>query len=238
MSDFKTYADLRRTSGPAPGWSDRPISTGALSITGAVLGGDADWHVYRDAVGWTNVVLVGRPEEHDPRWRVRLEPVLDEVTEASGDPVTIAELIAARLGPAARGVELGIARIAPHHGLIELLNVSLPALVHWDPTEGMAPYEPLARSLDELPAGASTEVIRLRPGGAVVGVTAGLLPGEASWAELRAFLRASAVDPIGGEVARAAPSELARMLTGEWVTRPGPSAAMVLGLPRADRMVA
>jgi len=240
----QTMTEPKQFPGPLPGarrierdWPDQPLITGPIRISGTVLGGDACWYVYRDALCWTNVVLVGR-EPEDPRWRRGLDPIFAEAAEQSTRPTITAAMVARALGPAAREVELGVVRIAPHHDIAEVLNVSLPALVHWDPLEGMVPYEPVAHDLSELPARAATEVVRLDDGAALVGVTRGLLSRSAGWSELRALLRASAIDPLGGDVAEAAPSEIGRMLLDGWRLRGGPTGLVVVGAPVLERQVA
>lgn len=224
--------------GSEPSLLDRPLQSGPLRISGAVLEGDAAWHVFEDSLGWTNVVLMGRDPATRDEPLVPLEPILREASDASADPMTTAELIAHRLGAQSFRTELGIVRVGPYQRLVEVLNVSLPALVHWDPTEGMSPYEPVAASLGELPPGAMTEIVRLRPGAILTGATRGLISANADWGELRRFLRATAVDPVGGDVAEAAPSELARVVRHGWEPGGGPSGLVMVGIPRVHRQVA
>lgn len=236
MSDPKQSPDLSTRARPAQ-WPDRAIERGALRISGAVLGGEAGWHVFRDSLGWTHVVLLGKATP-GPNWKHTLDVTLMDAASASANPALTAELLAHRLGTEAVGVGLGIVRVAPHHEVVELLNVSLPALVHWDPLEGMSPYEPLVDSLHQLHPNAETEVLRLRRGAAIVGATEGIVEPSAGWDELRAFLGASAVDPLGGDVADAPPMEIDRMMRVSWPERPGPRGLVVLGIPRAFAAVA
>ncbi|MGE0788768.1 MAG: hypothetical protein AB7S26_24055 [Sandaracinaceae bacterium] len=231
MSDPKTFPRSIPTGLPAADWTDRPLARGRLRISGTVLHGDAAWHAYRDALGWTNVVLLAHERLVGEPRAPGLVALCDEAMQSSIDPVSTARLIARRLGSSAHDVSLAIVRIGPHHSLLEALNVSMPALVLWDPYNGMNPYEPLATSLGTLPSDAATEVIRLRPGAALFAATSGLLAPSAGFGELRRFLTAAAIDPLGGDVASASPSELSRSLRASWPIGAGPSAMCVVGLP-------
>lgn len=235
MSDPKLFPDPSAERHDR--WPDGPIVRGALRISGVVLGGEAGWHVFRDGLGWTHVVLLGK-RTNDASWRRAIDTTIAEAASASAHPALTAELLGHRLGPDAIGVGMGIVRVAPHHEVVELLNVSLPALVHWDPVDGMSPYEPVVPSLHELYPNACTEVLRLRRGAAIVAATEGIVEASAGWDELRGFLGACAVDPLGGDVADAAPAEIDRMMRVSWPERPGPRGLVVIGIPRAVERVA
>lgn len=212
-------------------WPDDPVVRGPLRISGTVLGDEARWYVATDQLGWSTVALVSTPggaEDWDAAG------TLERCAEAACEPVQTALALqdSLRASPSrSRDAGLAVARIGPHGRLVEILNVSLPTVLHWDPVEGISPYEPLFTDLDAMTLGASSEMLRLRAGAALVMTTAGVLPDEAGWAELRGFTRALALDPLGGTIADAPPSELRRVLCSSWSLRQGPVGIVVAGLP-------
>lgn len=213
-------------------WPDDPVARGPLRISGTVLGDEASWYVATDRLGWSTVALVSTPggaAGWDPAG------TLERCADSACDPVQAALALqdSLRASSPERCARTGlcVARIGPHGRLVEILNVSLPTVLHWDPVERISPYEPLFTDLDAMTLGASSEMLRLRAGAALVMTTAGVLPEEADWSELHGFTRALALDPLGGTIADAPPSELRRMLCSSWNLRAGPVGIVVAGLP-------
>jgi hypothetical protein len=228
---------------PVRGWSGgetgRPpasLEQGPVRISGAVLDGGACWHVTTDRLGWTTVALVG-----DPRGRVsrsRVDRALRVAAAETAGPVETALEVSEALGPMAAHTGLAVARISPHGRIVELLNVSLPTVIQWDPIEGISPFEPIYDCLAQLRSDATTEVLHLSEGSVIALATCGVLSRDASWQELRSFVSAVALDPLGGTLAEAPPAELERLLESSWPIRTTPSALVVLGIPSAIRQVA
>lgn len=207
-----------------------------MRITGAVLDSGACWHVTTDRLGWTTVALASDPTGRVSRSRV--DRALRVAAAENASPVETAMCVREALGPSAARTGLAVARISPHGRIVELLNVSLPTVIQWDPVQGISPLEPLFASLRELRADAVTEVLRLSAGSVLALATCGLLSRDASWQELRTFVSAVALDPLGGTLAEAPPAELERLLESSWPVRTSPSALVVLGIPSAIRQVA
>lgn len=220
-------------------WRDEPVARGALRISGTVLDGGASWHVTTDRLGWATVALLSEPGNADG-WD--LPGTLRRCADHSLDPIQTALAIRDRLRAASRErcreAGLAVARFGPDGRLLELLNVSLPTVLHWDPIEGISPYEPVFRNLDEMTRAASSEMIRLRAGAALVLATQGVLPHDASWSTLSGFVRAVGLEPFGGTVADAPPSELARVLRASWSVGGGPAGLVLAGLPLLEQQVA
>lgn len=225
---------VRSWLGDAHAWPDAPLEQGNVRISGTALDVGASWYVTTDRLGWTTVVLLDDQARGDVG---DLRPILRDAARRSADPIVTALALQDALGERARSVGLAIARVGPYGSLVELLNVSLPTVLVWDPIEGLSPYEPLVNSLAELRAGES-DIVRLHAGGAVTLTTSGVLPANASWKELRGFVRALGIDPLGGTVAEAPPVELGRLLRGSWGGEDGPRAVVVVGLPSAQMQVA
>lgn len=228
---------------PVRGWSGdergRPpasLEHGPLRISGAVLDPGACWHVITDQLGWTTVALVGDPRGSVGRSRV--DRALRVAAAESASPVQTALGVREALGPTAAHTGFAVARISPHGRIVELLNVSLPTVIQWEPVEGISPYEPLCGSLAELRADARAEVLRLSEGSVLALATCGILSRDATWKELRSFVSAVALDPLGGTLAEAPPVELERLLESSWPVRRTPSALVVIGIPSAIRQVA
>jgi hypothetical protein len=230
---------VRTWSGDEHAWPDDPVARGPLRISGTVLGGGASWYVTTDRLGWSTVALLSDPGGLGD-WDAGA--VLRRCAETTCEPVQTALAIRDRLrehSPArCRRAGLAVARIGPFGRLIELVNGSLPTVLHWDPVEGLSPYEPVFPSLDAMTAAASSEMLRLRSGAALVLTTAGVLPDEAGWSELRGFARAIGLDPLGGTVADAPPSELRRLLCTFWGRSAAPAGVVVIGLPSFVQQVA
>ncbi len=220
-------------------WPDDPVARGPLRISGTVLGEGASWYVTTDRLGWSVVALISDPGGVDD-WDAAA--TLRRCAEAGCPPVQTAlalqDALRACSRERARATGLALARIGPMGRLVEIFNVSLPTVLHWDPVEGLSPYEPLFTDLDAMTAGASNDLLRLQLGSAVVLTTSGVLPDEASWDELRRFTRALALDPLGGTIADAPPSELRRVLSSSWGLRKGPVGVVVAGLPSVVQQVA
>jgi hypothetical protein len=226
-------------SGDAGAWPEDPVMRGALRISGTVLDPGATWYVTTDRLGWSTVVLLSEPEPAEC-WDAF--SILRRCAEANCDPVRTALALRDRLREHSidrcRRTGLAVARIGPHGRLVELVNVSLPTVLHWDPIEGLSPYEPIFHDLDALTGSATSEMLRLRPGSALVLTTPGVLDHHASWSELRRFALALGLDPLGGTVADAPPSELARVLRSSWGGADAPSGIVVIGLPGIVQQVA
>jgi len=227
---------VRSWSGDDRGWPEQSLEHGDLRITGTVLDDGASWHVTTDRLGWTTIALIAVPDGCSDGPDV-VEAMRLAAAECS-DPVQTARILRVALGKRAAGVGLAVARIGPYGRIVELLNVSLPAVLHWDPIEGMSPFEPMCDSLDDLGLDVRTEILRLSGGAALAFATPGVLTRDADFKELRGFVRAMALDPLGGTVAEAPPTELARLLRSSWGRQPGPTAVVVLGLPCERRQVA
>ncbi len=214
-------------------WPDDPIARGPLRISGTVIGDEASWYVATDRLGWSTLALISTPDRLEG-WDAAgtIERCAEGVCEPVQTALALQDSLRACASPdRIRRVGLAVARVGPHGRLVELLNVSLPTVLHWDPVEGISPYEPLFTDLDSMNLGACSEMLRLRAGAALVLTTEGVLPDEAGWAELRGFTRALALDPLGGTLADAPPSELRRMLSSSWNLRQGPVGMVVAGLP-------
>lgn len=220
-------------------WPDDPFARGPLRISGTVLGDGASWYVTTDRLGWSTVALISDAGGTDD-WDAA--GILRRCAEAACDPVQTALALRDALRSTSlarcRHAGLAVARIGPHGRLVELLNVSLPTVLHWDPVEQLSPYEPVFTDLDAMTSAVSSEMLRLRPGAALVLTTAGVLPDEASWEDLHRFTRALALNPLGGTIADAPPSELRRMLTSSWSGRGGPVGIVVAGIPSVVHQVA
>src|SRR5690606_4104518 len=137
----------------------------------------ASWYVTTDRLGWSTVALIsdaGGTEDWDAAGTLR------RCAEAACDPVQTALALRDALRGTSlnrcRHAGLAVARIGPHGRLVELINVSLPTVLHWDPVEQLSPYEPVFTDLDAMTSAASSEMLRLRPGAALVLTTAGVLP--------------------------------------------------------------
>jgi hypothetical protein len=239
MSRRSSFEFPLRGSGDEHAWSDGPVARGPLRISGTVLGDGASWYVTTDRLGWTTIALLselGNPSDWDA------SGTLERCAELACDPLQTAmalrEAIRSCSSARARSAGLAVARIGPHGRLVELLNVSLPTVLHWDPTEGISPYEPVFTDLDQLTAAASSEMLRLRPGAALVMTTSGVLSHEAGWSELRGFTQALALDSVGGTIADAPPSELRRLLCSYWGLGEGPTGVLIAGLPSVSSEVA
>lgn len=232
-------SSVRSWSGSECAWPDDPVARGPLRISGTVLGPSASWHVTTDRLGWSTVALISDPYGTDD-WDAA--GTLERCAEAACEPIQTALALqdALRASPRehCRSTGLALARIGPHGRLVEIVNISLPTVLHWDPIEGLSPYEPLFTDLDAMTLGASSEMLRLRLGAALVMTTAGVLPHEAGWGDLRRFTQALALDPLGGTIADAPPSELRRMLTSSWSLGRGPVGVVIAGLPSLVQQVA
>ena len=227
---------VRSWRGDAHGWPDAPLVQGPLRISGTVLDEGASWHVTHDRLGWSTVALLA-----DPIAPAHVSDVVESLrlaAQQSSDPVETALLLRDVIGPRAAHIGLAIARVDPHGRLLELLNVSLPTVLVWDPVDGLYPYEPAARSLAELRSDASSDVLRLKMGAVLTLATGGVLPIDADWWALRRFVRAIGLDPLGGTVAEASPTELARLLQTSWRRAADPAGVVVIGLPTIARQVA
>ena len=227
---------VRSWRGDARGWPDAPLEHGPLRISGTVLDDGASWHVTTDRLGWSTVALLADPT--GPTGVPDVTEALRLSAQETADPLDTALALRDVLGPRAAETGLALARVGPHGQLVELLNVSLPTVLVWDPVEGLSPYEAAAESLAELRADASSDVLRLRAGSALVLATCGLLPIDADWCSLRRFVRALGLDPLGGTIAEAPPPELARVLETSWGRAPGPAGVVVIGLPAVFSQVA
>ncbi|MBX3274052.1 MAG: hypothetical protein KF729_27550 [Sandaracinaceae bacterium] len=227
------------SSGSARGDATRaPIASlarGAVRISGTVERG-ASWHVVTDRLGWTTVVLVGSPPDRALE-ASSVDAVVRAAAERGLDPVRTARALAHRFGDRIDACELGILRVGPRGCLAELLNVSLPAILHHDPRDGVAPYE--AVGVEAVRSGrAATDVVRLEPGALLLATTCGVLPRNAGWAELARFVTSLCFDQYGGELADVPPDELGRLLRSSLALEDGPRAVVAVGLPPAERLVA
>lgn len=225
----------------ARAWQDEPVARGALRISGAVLDGAVSWYVTTDRLGWSTVALISDPSGKPESWDAL--GTLRRCADGARDPVHTALAMRDRLRIVSRErcrqTGLAIARFGPDGRLVELVNVSLPTVLHWDPIEGISPYEPLFSDLDAMTSAANSEMLRLRPGAALVLATQGVLPQDASWSALRGFVRAVGIDAFGGTVADAPPSELARLLRASWgVATDAPAGMVLAGLPSLEQQVA
>jgi len=216
-------------TGDESGEPSAALVQGPVRISGAVLEPGASWHVARDRLGWTTVVLIARPPACEV---LGVDAVVRACADRCVDPLTTAHMIARRCGgidPA----ETGVLRIGPRGQLVELLNVGLPTMVHWDPRHGIAPFEPVAPRTGRPPAGAVTEMVRLAPGAVLFAATRGVLPHHAGWKELNELVSSLAIDRFGGQIADIPPSELARLVRSSWTLGEGPAAALAVGQPPA-----
>ncbi len=230
-----TTTATRSWRGDNFGWPEAALSQGDVRISGAVINDGVSWHVARDRLGWTTVALVGRPE--GAALTSGVDAVVRACADRCADPLRTASELASYLRPWAGRTEIGVLRIGPHGHLVELLNLSLPTIVHWDPEHGICPYEPLAIGLGQLPR-ARTEILRMDPGAVLVATTRGLLPHDAGWAELSRLVEGLAVHHFGGLISDMPPAELARLVRTSGVESRGPSGIVAVGLPPAQLLVA
>lgn len=229
------FPPTRSWIGDETAWPDSALAQGAVRISGAVER-DASWHVVTDRLGWTTVVLVGRCDERALK-SADVDAVVRACADRCFDPVRVARALTHRFGLWMSEAELGILRVGPHGHLVELLNVSLPAILHYDMHEGVVPYEPLGATegLNEL---ATTEMVSLEPGALLLAMTEGVLPRSAGWAELHHFVASMGFAHFGGQLADAAPPELARVLRTSVDLGRGPRAVAAIGLMPAELLVA
>ena len=230
-----TTFPTRSWRGDNSGWPEEALTQGDVRISGAVINAGVSWHAARDRLGWTTVALVGRPE------RAARTSGVDGVVRACADrcapPLRTASELASYLRPWAEEVEIGVLRIGPHGRLVELLNLSLPTILHWDPHHGLCPYEPLSAGLAQLPR-ANTEMLRMEAGAVLLATTRGLLRHEAGWDELNHFVDGLSVDLFGGLIGDVAPAELTRLVNSSDVRGEGPAGMVAVGLPPAQALVA
>jgi hypothetical protein len=200
-----------------------------------VVGGGTSWFVNSDRLGWTTLALLSAVEPL-PGWDA--VGTLERCARLAMDPletaVAVREALRARLGVRRRAIGLAVARIGPRSHHVELFNASLPTVLHWDPSEGLALYEAALPELDRLTPTSRTEALRLRPGAALVMATSGVLSREAGWPEVRRFTRALALDVLGGTLADAPPDELRRLLVTSWEVGVEPRGMLVAGIPPVD----
>ncbi|MCA9605020.1 MAG: hypothetical protein KC619_05475 [Myxococcales bacterium] len=225
----------RSWTGDETVWPDGALAQGSVRISGAVER-DASWHVVTDRLGWTTVVLVGRPDERALH-TADIDAVVRACADRCFDPVRVARALTHRFGLWMEDAELGILRVGPQGHLVELLNVSLPAILHYDPRDGVVPYEPIGATegLNEL---ATTEMVRLEPGALLLATTEGVLPRSASWADLHVFVAAMGFAHFGGQLADVAPPELAHILRTSLDLGEGPRAVAAIGLLPYEQLVA
>lgn len=221
---------------------EAPVEHGPLRISGTVLGAGARWFVTTDRLGWSTVALVSAPPDPCPeRLELeghRIEQALQGAAAECADPIHTARRLRDVFDLRAAETGISIVRVAPFGELVELCGVGCSTTLHWDPVEGLSPYEPCDPSLAALGEDAESDILHLRAGSVLVLTTSAVLPLESSWNDLRRFVRAMAVDPLGGTLAQASPRELARLLRTSWHRGPGPAGLVVIGLPPAIRQVA
>jgi hypothetical protein len=227
---------VRSWQGDARGWPHAPLEQGPIRISGTVLDDGASWHVTTDRLGWSTITLLA--DTAFPADVPDVTETLHLAASETADPMATARMLRDTLGARAESIGLAIARVGRFGQLVELLNVSLPSVLFWDPVEGLLPFEPMVPSLAELPPRGTSEVMRLNAGGALALTTCGLLPIDADWEELRHFVRALGLDPIGGAIAEAHPQELTRVLQASWRRMLGPAGVVVIGVPPVSQMVA
>lgn len=211
------------------GAPEAALARGPVRISGTVEHG-ASWHVVTDRLGWTTVVLVGRPDARALP-TAEVDAVVRACADRCLDPVRTARALTHRFGLWMEDAELGLLRVGPHGQLVEILNVSLPAILHHDPRDGIAPFEPMGMATEVLGDDASTEIVRLGPGSLLLATTRGVLPRSAGWTELQRFVGSLGLGPYGGQLADAAPTELARLLKSSIPVEQGPRAIVAVGLP-------
>ncbi|MFK7988096.1 MAG: hypothetical protein AB8I08_18900 [Sandaracinaceae bacterium] len=236
MDDRTSDPRVRSWRGDA-GLPETSLAKGGVRVTGSALDEGAQWYVTQDRFGWSTVVLVS-DETGAPLPDLR--PVLQLSASRSAEPSQTALDVREALGDRADHVGFALARISPHGGLLELLNVSLATVLVWHPNEGLSPYEPCHPSLAACTAQLSSEVIRLHSGGLVAMTTSGVLASAAGWAELKQFVHDMAIDPLGGTLAQADPQEIGRLLAEAVPQGPrsSPRAAVMVGQPAAQTQVA
>jgi hypothetical protein len=231
-AEFLVHGSPANQSGQA----DDPLAHGPVRISGTVIGEGARWYSTTDRLGWTTIVLL----EDEEGWDA--VGTLQRCAAQNLPPARTA--LALRDGLRELSVDYGrrtglaVARIGPYGQMIELVNTSLPTVLHWDPVEGLSPYEPLFFDLDSMTAYTDSEFVSLRPGGALVLTTEAVLPHDAGFWQLRGFARALGLDPCGGTLADAPASELARLLRTSWGCRRAPAGIVVIGIPSAIQQVA
>lgn len=224
-------------SGDETVWPEAALEQGPVRISGSVLDGGASWHVARDRFGWTTVVLLGRRASIGGS--TLAGAVLRAEADRRSDPARTAQAMLDHFGPDDEETsELGVLRIAPQGVLVEILNVSLPAIIHHDPIHGTCPFEAVARGARQLPLSTLPEIVRLDTGAVLVATTSGVLSHDAGWDELNGFVSALALDHFGGLVAATPPPELGRLLRSSWRGADGPSGIVAVGLPGAAVRVA
>lgn len=203
------------------GRSPLPFEQGPVRISGTTSL-DSSWQVIPDRLGWKTVVLAsGLPDAWSSRLLSSLGTDAEDVARAA---VGLDRQL--RRWAEAESVGVALARIAPEGRLIEFYNASLPTVLHWDPIEGVSPYEP---AHDQ-----RSEVVRFSPGAALIFATEGVLGRGASWSDLRAFTRDIGLEPLGGNLAEAPSAELARLIRDRRLGYELSAAGLVvIGLPLA-----
>ena len=216
-------------------WPESSLEQGDVRISGAVFSSGVSWHVALDRLGWTTIALVGRPPH------ATLTASVDHVVRRSADrcapPRETARALAEHLRGASHDVEIGVLRVGPQGVLVELFNLSLPTIVHWDPQDGTCPYEPVAAGRHWF-ADNRNEILRLRPGALLLAPTGGILPPDAGWCELNGLMDALCVGMFGGDLGDVPPRDLADLLGRSWVRRSGPAGLVAIGLPGLRAAVA
>ncbi|MGF1466279.1 MAG: hypothetical protein ACFCGT_09105 [Sandaracinaceae bacterium] len=212
---------------------------GSLSITGATLDPNCAWRIATDALGWTHVVLVSDPEPDADAARA-----LDRALTLTADPGWSVHHLLGELeagsGPARPPTSIGLLRVSPCGSVVEVTNVSLGTVLHWDPSGGILPLEALTDTRLGADQPLLCERLTLAPGGALVLATEGILSRSADWGDLNRFVRRLGLEPVGGDLAEVAPTELRELLVRDCGVRPGrrPTGLVLAGLPRAAQAVA
>jgi hypothetical protein len=191
-----------------------PLGLGPLRVTGACLDEGCHVSTVLDRLDWLQVLLVedrgGAPGlALRQRWRQILQRRADPGTAVQEVLLAMADAVGSARADIA-GV--GLLRVSPCGSLAEVINVGLPAVVHWHPDEGTSPYEPIGDAALARYRVLPSEVVQLEEGSALAMLSGGLLSRDAGWGQLATVLRGLGVDPFGGAIADMAPRDLADLL--------------------------
>jgi len=210
-------------------WPEAALSRGDLRISGTATDTGISWHVARDENGGTTVALVGRrPRGATTR---RVDRVVRACAARCATPQRLAIELANYLCRGQTGVEIGVIRVGPEGRRIELLNVSLPTILHWDPALGLDTHAPLTTGIENL-ANAEVTTLELQPGALLLGLAGDMVSSAWDRDEIDRLVEGLSVRYFGGLIAASAPPELHRLIeSADTPAEEGSAGLVAVGLP-------